>query len=81
MIGEKKERAGRREFLTLKKHGRAGRQQHQRRDGAQFAGRSQSVTALAICGVGYLIVILNEGDEGGRMDVQAGVPRRFLCHL
>ena len=39
MIGEKEERAGRAEFLALKKHRRAGRKQQQRGDGAELAWR------------------------------------------
>src|SRR5277367_5153758 len=41
MIGKEQKRARGAEFLALKKHGRAGSQQHQSSDGAEFAGRSQ----------------------------------------
>src|SRR5580704_6413939 len=70
VVGEEEERARGGEFLTLKQHGRAGREKHQSCDGAKFARRSQPITALAIRGVGYLIVILDEGDQSSGIQIE-----------
>ncbi len=72
MIGEEQKWAGRGEFLPLKEHRRAGRQQQERSDRAEFARRAQSMTALAISRVGDLIMVLDERNKSGRRDVESG---------
>src|SRR5580698_4277901 len=81
VVGEIKERTAGREFLTLKQHGSTGRKQRQRRERAQFSGRCQRMTPLAIGGIGYLIVILEERDHGRGVDVERRRASAFFLPL
>ena len=65
VVGEIQERRRRREFLSLKEHGRAGRQQPQRCDRAIQAGTRLLMHArtLARRRVGHLIVVVEECHE------------------
>src|ERR1019366_3797696 len=68
VIGEKKERTGGSELLPLKEHGRSWTQQKNRRQCAIPARAGQSARTQPGAGVGDLVMVLQEDDEGRRRD-------------
>ncbi len=65
VVREEQERPGRRMLLALEEHGRARGEQHQGGQRPPLPGAGQRVPAEAAGGVGHLIVVLDEGHEGG----------------
>ncbi len=81
MIGEVEERRRSGEFLALEEHRRIRPEQSSAVSARKRAGLRQRVDALPAQRIGDLIVVLQEGDEVRGVQVEAGVPRRFFCHL
>ena len=63
VVGKEKERRRCCEFLALKKHGSARRQQRERRQGFITARARELVNALTSGGIGDLVVILQKHHE------------------
>ena len=75
-IAEERERLRRRPFLAHEQHRHLRQQQVDGGDGAHRLGRRGGRQPVAEGAVADLVVVLDEGDEGGRRQVCAGLAAR-----
>src|SRR3954468_17502783 len=81
VVGKVEERAGRLEFLPLKQHGRARREQQQGGHRPATARTAELMSAQAPSRVRDLVVILDKVDEAGRVQVETRRAAPFLLPL
>ena len=80
VIGEVQKGARRTELLTLEEHGRCRPQQQHRRQRSQARRTGQPMDTLPAQRVGDLIVILDEGHEASRGQVEGRGSPFLACH-